>query len=150
MLRDLTDPSLVRLKIQADNWEDAVRKAAAPLVETGRIKESYIDDIIEGVHQYGPYIVLTKNVALPHARPEAGALQDAIGIATLETPVYFGNKDNDPVRYLFCLSATDDMKHLAGLAQLAEFLDDRTFLDMLDQAENASQVMTWLEEHEDF
>ena len=58
----------------------------------------------------GPYIVITKHVALPHARPEAGALESAIGIATLKHPVKFGNKDNDPVKYLFCLSATDNIK----------------------------------------
>lgn len=145
MLRELTDPGLVSLNIQAENWQDAVRKAAQPLVDQSRIRESYVDDIIQGVNEYGPYIVLAKNVALPHARPEAGALVDAIGIATLKTPVYFGNRDNDPVKYLFCLSATDDEKHLAGLAQLAELLDDRKFLDMLDQATSADQIMDYLD-----
>ncbi len=146
MLKELTDKSLIRLGIHAENWEDAIRQAAAPLVETERIRESYVDDIIEGVRQYGPYIVLTKNVALPHARPEAGALHDAIGIATLDTPVYFGNEANDPVRYLFCLSATDDQKHLEGLAQLAQLLESSEFLDRLGACNDEQEVMDCIEE----
>ena len=43
---------------------------------------SYIDDIIVGAKESGPYFVLAQHVALPHARPEAGALESAIGVAT--------------------------------------------------------------------
>nr|AMK55833.1 PTS sugar transporter subunit IIB [Faecalibaculum rodentium] len=145
MLRELTDTKLMKLGIRAIDWQDAIRQAAQPLVDQSRIRESYVEDIIQGVRDYGPYIVLTKNVALPHARPEAGALQDAIGIATLETPVNFGNRDNDPVKYLFCLSATDDEKHLAGLAQLAELLEDRNFLNILDHARTPDEIIAYLD-----
>lgn len=148
MLRELTDTNLMKLGIQATDWQDAIRQAAQPLVDQSRIRESYVEDIIQGVRDYGPYIVLTKNVALPHARPEAGALRDAIGIATLKTPVYFGNKDNDPVKYLFCLSATDDEKHLDGLAQLAQLLENRDFLDELDHASNPAEIIAYLDKLE--
>ena len=57
MLKDLLDERLIQLHVHADGWEDAIRKAAAPLVETGKVKESYVDDIVKGVHEYGPYIV---------------------------------------------------------------------------------------------
>ena len=80
--------------------------------------------MITGVKENGPYIVLTKHVALPHARPESGALESAIGIATLKTPVVFGNEANDPVKYLFCLSAKDNMEHLNARAELAVMLED--------------------------
>ena len=113
-------------------------------METGKVKESYVDDIVKGVHEYGPYIVITKHVALPHARPESGALECAIGITTLDTPVEFGNKDNDPVSYLFCLSATDNNKHLQALADLSELLEDEAFYKMLDTAKNSHEVYDYL------
>ncbi|MDD7681333.1 MAG: PTS sugar transporter subunit IIA [Stecheria intestinalis] len=144
MLKDLLDERLIQLHVHADGWEDAIRKAAAPLVETGKVKESYVDDIVKGVHEYGPYIVITKHVALPHARPESGALECAIGITTLDTPVEFGNKDNDPVSYLFCLSATDNSKHLQALADLSELLEDEGFYRMLDAAKNSHEVYDYL------
>ena len=77
MLKDLVNEKLIKLQIEASDWEDAVRKAAQPLVDEGKVKTSYVDDIIKGVKEMGPYIVLTKHVALPHARPESGALESA-------------------------------------------------------------------------
>lgn len=144
MLKDLTDTSLIRLNIEADDWQTAIRKAAQPLVDQKKVKAAYVDEIINGVLEMGPYIVITKHVALPHARPEAGALESAIGIATLKHPVKFGNKDNDPVKYLFCLSATDNIKHLNALAELAGLFEEKAFFDLLDQATTPDEIMEYL------
>lgn len=103
MLKDLTSENLIKLNIEATEWEDAVRKAAQPLLDAGKVKQSYVDDIIVGAKESGPYFVLAQHVALPHARPEAGALESAIGIATLKTPVEFGSEANDPVKYFILL-----------------------------------------------
>ena len=83
-------------------------------------------------------------MALPHARPEAGALESAIGIATLKTPVEFGSEANDPVKYLFCLSARNNTEHLEALADLAERLEDENFFKMLDNATGAEEVLAYL------
>lgn len=144
MLKDLTDTSLIRLNIEADDWQTAIRKAAQPLVDHKKVKAAYVDEIINGVLEMGPYIVITKHVALPHARPEAGALESAVGIATLKHPVKFGNKDNDPVKYLFCLSATDNIKHLNALAELAGLFEEKAFFDLLDQANTPEEIMEYL------
>jgi mannitol/fructose-specific phosphotransferase system IIA component (Ntr-type) len=144
MLKDLTNEKLIRLNIDAKDWEDAVRKSAQPLIDEGYCKQTYVDSMIDGVKELGPYIVLTPHVALPHARAESGALKTGIGIATLSKPVEFGNKDNDPVKYLFCLSATDNTKHLNALAELAGLFEDSAFFDMLDHAENAEEIIRYL------
>ena len=135
MLKDLTSENLIRLNIEATDWEDAVRKAAQPLLEAGKVKQSYIDDIIVGAKESGPYFVLAQHVALPHARPEAGALESAIGV---------GSEANDPVKYLFCLSARNNTEHLDALADLAERLEDQEFFKMLDQATDPKEVLDYL------
>lgn len=144
MLKDMTNEKLIKLDIQATDWEDAIRKAAQPLVDEGKAELSYVNDMIVGVKENGPYIVLTKHVALPHARPESGALESAIGIATLKTPIEFGNEANDPVKYLFCLSATDNSQHLNALAELAGMLEDQEFFNLLDCAKDAKEIMNYI------
>lgn len=145
MLNKLCSASLIRLQIEADDWQTAIREAALPLVENNKVTKGYVDEIVKSVIENGPYIVITKHVALPHARPEAGALESAIGIATLKQPVKFGNKDNDPVKYVFCLSATDNVKHLDALAQLAGLFEQKDFFDLLDQARDAQEIMNYLD-----
>lgn len=144
MLKDLLNEELILLNINASDWEDAIRKAAQPLVDEKKVTESYVDDIIVGVKNNGPYIVLTEHVALPHARPESGALESAIGVATLKTPVEFGNEANDPVKYLFTLSAKDSSQHLSTLSELAGLFEDKGFFNLLDNSNNPKEIMEYI------
>lgn len=144
MLKDLLNEELILLNIDASDWEDAIRKAAQPLVDEKKVTESYVDDIIVGVKNNGPYIVLTEHVALPHARPESGALESAIGVATLKTPVEFGNEANDPVKYLFTLSAKDSSQHLNALSELAGLFEDKGFFNLLDNSNNPKEIMEYI------
>ena len=144
LLKDLLSEELILLNIDASDWEDAIRKAAQPLVAEKKVTESYVDDIIVGVKNNGPYIVLTEHVALPHARPESGALESAIGVATLKTPVEFGNEANDPVKYLFTLSAKDSSQHLSALSELASLFEDKGFFNLLDNSNNPKEIMEYI------
>ncbi len=144
LLKDLLSEELILLNIDASDWEDAIRKAAQPLVAEKKVTESYVDDIIVGVKNNGPYIVLTEHVALPHARPESGALESAIGVATLKTPVEFGNEANDPVKYLFTLSAKDSSQHLSALSELASLFEDKEFFNLLDNSNNPKEIMEYI------
>lgn len=144
MLKDLTNEKLIKLRIQAKDWEDAIRQAAKPLVDEGKAKQSYVEDMINGIKEVGPYIVLTKHVALPHARPESGALESAIGITVLKEPIVFGSKDNDPVKYIFSLSAIDNEKHLVAMAELVELLNDDAFYNLLSHAIEPKEIIKYL------
>lgn len=133
--------SLVLLDVEASNWQDAIRKAAQPLVDNGKVTPGYVDDIIAGVNELGPYIVITEHVALPHARPESGALESAVGIVTLKDPVEFGSAENDPVKFLFPLSAKDNESHLGALQSLVELLSDPDFFTQLESAATPKDVV---------
>ncbi|MEG1462732.1 PTS sugar transporter subunit IIA [Anaerorhabdus sp.] len=144
MLKDMVSENLINLKIEATDWQDAIRKAAKPLVDANKIKESYVDGIIRAVHEMGPYFVLTKHVALAHSRPEDGVIEGAIGIATLATPIEFGNQDNDPVKYIFTLSAVDNNAHLSALSDLAGLLEQQEFYDLLDQSKCPKEILDYI------
>ncbi len=47
----------ILLQVQADTWEEALVKSGELLVKSGYIKKGYIDKTIEGVKEFGPYIV---------------------------------------------------------------------------------------------
>lgn len=148
MLSDLISESLIRLKVNAENWEDAVRKSASALLENDKITAPYVDAMISTAKEAGPYIVVTKHVALPHAKPEAGAKETAMGIAVLEHPIEFGNKGNDPVKYVFSLSAVDNESHLQAMAELLELLENQEFYSVLDKASSPEEIMSFIRNHE--
>ncbi|MBL1225099.1 PTS sugar transporter subunit IIA [Enterococcus sp. BWR-S5] len=148
MLSEMINEEFIQLKIEVNDWEDAVRQSAKPLIKGGKITEGYVDKIIEIAHDTGPYIVITKHVALPHAPSEFGALGLAMGITTLKKPVVFGNQANDPVKYLFCMSATDSEAHLESMAELVDLLSNESFYHLLDSAASADEILTYIKKIE--
>lgn len=148
MLSDITNETLIKLNVPAKDWEDAIRQSASVLVENNKVTEAYVDAMVNTAKESGPYIVITKHVALPHARPEAGSKEISIGIATLETPVEFGNDDNDPVKYVFCLSAIDNNSHLRAMSELVELFEMDEFFKTLDTAKDPKEVMDFIKAHE--
>ena len=143
-LKEMVKKELIRLDIDAENWEDAIRKAYEPMVNAHFITQNYVEDTIRSVRVIGPYIVITKHVALPHVKPESGAISTALGIGVLRHPVVFGNADNDPVKYIFSLSAIDNHTHLCAMAELLEFFNQKEFFTMLDHAKSADEIMHYL------
>lgn len=148
VLSEITTTDLIQLNVEATNWEEAIRKATKVLVNENKASPSYIDGMIRIAKETGPYIVITKNVALPHARPEDGAKEVAISIATLKKPIRFGNLDNDPVKYIIGLSAIDNQTHLTAMSELAELLEQEKFYEALDNAKDPQEIMKYIKNFE--
>ena len=114
----------VKCSVSAENWEEAVRAAGKLLLENGSIKESYIRRCVDTVKTEGPYMVLTKGIALAHTRPGDDVLEEAISVVSLKYPVEFGHKDNDPVKLVFLLAALNANSHIGALMELAQKLSE--------------------------
>ena len=147
MLKDLTDTSLIRLNIEADDWQTAIRKAAQPTCGSQKSKSSLCKMKSSMVYWRWDLILSLPNMwQLPHGKTRRlGARRKCrLVLLQFEHPVKFGNKDNDPVKYLFCLSATDNIKHLNALAELAGLFEEKAFFDLLDQANTPEEIMEYL------
>ena len=114
------------------------------MVREGCVLREYVDECIR---MSSRYMVITKHVALPHAKPEAGALSCAMGIGVLKNPVSFGVPENDPVKYIFALSAVNNSSHLGAMAELVQLFNDSAFFRMLDTVSTPSEVMEYIRRH---
>ena len=130
----------VRALISARNWQDAVQIAGQLLVNTGSIKQSYVDAMEKVIHDLGPYAVIAPGIVLLHARPEDGVNEPCFGLVTLATPVPFGHTQNDPVDLVFVLGATDKNSHIQALQRLAGLLSDPSSLAKLRASINDDQL----------
>ncbi len=97
-----------------------------PFLEADVVTEKYVETILKIYEETGPYIVITENIALPHATVESGAKDVAIGFMRLKTPVTSGHR-TDPVKYLFPLSAKNNQAHIELLSELANLLGNPDF-----------------------
>ncbi|MCU5775284.1 PTS sugar transporter subunit IIA [Erwiniaceae bacterium BAC15a-03b] len=126
------------------DWQSAIRQAGQPLIDRGVIRESYVQSIIKQKEQLGPYFVIAPRIALPHARPEEGALALGLSLLKLKQGINFDSEENDPVDVIFMFSAPDSNSHIEMISQLAELLSDEEVMAQLYQAQNQQQLIELL------
>ena len=143
-LLDMVRENIIRLNIEAENWEEAVRLSYEPLLDGGFITQKYIDETVRIMNTVGPYVVITKHIALLHTKPESGTISCAMGIGVLEKPINFGSIEHDPIKYIFSLSAIDNHTHLCAMAELLELFNDDNFFLTLDNATNSSEIIKYI------
>lgn len=140
MIQDILLDSDIQIKMKAASWEESIINVSQPLLNRGIIKESYIDAMIESVKEFGPYIVLAPHFALAHARPDDGANEVGLSIATLEKGVNFGNLDNDPVTVIFCLSAIDSHSHLNIMKEIINLINDPKKIELISSISTVEEL----------
>lgn len=131
MFKELIDKQRVVFADKFDSWEDAIRAAAQPLLRDGAIKESYIGDMIASVNQYGPYIVIAPDVAMPHAQGGNGVNETAISFMKVNHAVHFSESSEHDARLIFVLASVDNDSHLGMLQALVAAISDDDVLEKL-------------------
>ncbi|PLR81650.1 PTS sugar transporter subunit IIA [Bacillus canaveralius] len=133
---------LISLDVEAESAEAAIRSAGALLVEENIVEERYVDAMVKGFQDIGPYIVLAPSIAIPHARPEHGVLQQSVSLVRLKIPVKFGHPTNDPVQLVCAISGIDSTSHIGMLQSLASVLGDKTKLEIILSSNNKEEIIS--------
>jgi ascorbate PTS system EIIA or EIIAB component len=139
----LNDEKIQYLENVSD-WKEAIQVAGRPLLNEGAISQQYIDVIIQQKQDIGPYFVIAPRIAMPHARPEQGAIKLGLSIVKLATPVKFDADENDPVDAIFMFSAPDSNSHIEMISQLAEVLSDDETMSRLFNSRNKEELIAIL------
>lgn len=120
----------VQICEKADDWRDAVKISVLPLERGGYVESRYKDGIIENIEKLGPYIVIADHIALPHARPEQGAIETQISITLFRQDFEFEGRET-PARLFVTLAAKDNEKHLDALSKISELLSDEEVVEQI-------------------
>ena len=124
MLKEsLIENNSLKLNQSAADWKAAIKIGTDLLERAGTIEPRYYDTIISNIEKMGPYIILAPGLAMPHARPEEGVIKTSFALVTLKEPVVFEGED-EPVSVLITLAGSDSDKHMEGLMEITQTLDD--------------------------
>lgn len=115
-------PEAIEVGVHASDWREAVLAAGDLLSRLGIAEPRYGPAMVATAERLGPYIVVAPGLAIPHSRPEDGALRSGLCLITLKEPVCFGNAANDPVRVVVAIASADANSHVEALAELAPVL----------------------------
>lgn len=140
-LSELLPGRRIKLDVQVNTWQDAIREAGKLLHDSDAVTPEYIEAMVKVAEELGPYIVIAPGIALPHAATKAGAKETALSLIKLATPINFGNPDNDPVRLVFGLAAIDKKAHMVALQTLARLFMSKDLVTQLFNADNINAVI---------
>ncbi|CAI1533662.1 PTS mannitol transporter subunit IIA [Serratia proteamaculans] len=130
----------ISIKDNAKDWQQAVDYSMAALLEKGYVTYRYIDEIKKSTLENGPYYILAPLVAMPHARPECGAIKTGLSLTLLKNVVTFGD-DKEPVKLLIGLSAADSDEHIGAIQALSEIFCEESQIEALLNATTERQLM---------
>ncbi len=139
MLQNLIE-NRIEFISDCESWESAIKHGADKLLKEGYISQSYVDQMIANVHEFGPYIILADGVAMPHARPEAGALKTGMSFLKVENGISFPETDV-PVRLFFTLASVDSNAHLEAMMELADLLVDDESVEKLLKVNTKEELL---------
>ncbi len=128
----------------AENWQDAIKISVLPLEQSGYVESRYKDGIIENIEKLGPYIIIADHIALPHARPEQGAIDTQIGITLFRKDIEFDGRKTT-ARLFVTLAAKDNNSHLDALMQISELLSDEDEVDKILAAPDVQTLYHYFE-----
>jgi PTS system ascorbate-specific IIA component len=135
------DQASIRTQVAAADWQAAITLAGDALVAGGVTTDDYTAEMIAAVDKLGPYIVIAPGLAIAHSRPSPAVLRAGLSWVTLDQPVSFGHKKNDPVSLVIGLAAPDHEGHLEMMQALASVLMNADLLAALKAADSPAEVL---------
>lgn len=96
--------------------------------------------MVANYREFGPYFVIAPGLAMPHARPEQGAMEAQFSLIRLREPVAFNHAENDPVQVVLGLSATSSERHIQLIQHMVTLLADDSNLHTLMNSRDPEQL----------
>ena len=132
----------IQIVDSVSDWKQAVTLSAQPLLAKGAITEDYINAIFNSHQELGPYYVLAPGLAMPHARPEQGAIKNGLSLLHIKQGVSFDADENDPIYVVIMLCALSGEEHINMITALAEIFSDDQRLSALLEASSMEAIQS--------
>ena len=138
---NLLSKERIEMDYPAKDWEDAIRCAGKLLYDTNTVTEQYVEEMVSSVKKHGPYIVVCKGMALPHADCSKGAIKEAASFVRLKTPIEFGSVYNDPVRYVIGMSIKSAESINQAIYDMMKIFGDENNMNKFDSLPDEQAVL---------
>ena len=132
----------IQIVDSVNDWKQAITLSAQPLLAKGAITEDYIKAIFNSHQELGPYYVLAPGLAMPHARPEQGAIKNGLSLLHIKQGVSFDADENDPIYVVIMLCALSGEEHINMITALAEIFSDDERLAALLEASSMEAIQS--------
>lgn len=134
---------LIKLNLEAENWEKALEKTCDILEKYGYVSNQYKEKLINLTKEIGPYYIITKNIAIPHLRPEEGVLKEGFSFFRFKTPIKFNNEKE--IKYFIYILSLNSDKHIEQLSYIVELIENKNiFLEIENGIIKEKEILKYI------
>lgn len=132
MLNELITKERIQVVDSIGDWKEAIALASVPLIKENVFGDDYVQAMINGVQEFGPYIVLADEFALPHASSQGDVKEIAISVLVTKEAVDMKGK---PVKVFMVLATVDNESHLKALSALSDIIGNDDDLALIKEGD---------------
>lgn len=146
-LSELLPIEMIEFGKDATTWKESISKSAELLLNKSYIEERYISAMINKIECNGPYMVLARGFAVPHAGVDDGGKKTGFSLIKLNHNVDY-NSPLGGVQFVCCLSVTDMTSHLRAFFSLVNLLQNEKFYRKMLECKTPKSLHKLIEEYE--
>ena len=129
---------IVKVLDNVNDYKEAIKITCDILQKRDSINDSYYEAILNKIDEFGSYFCIAPKIAMPHARPEDGALKTDLCLLKLNKPVDFLGKE---VSLFFIFCSVDSSSHLEIMQKVAKVCMDQNKLNTILNLNNEKEIM---------
>lgn len=138
MLKNILD-NHIQIIENVSSWEEAVYISGKTLIEKNKIDIKYLDEVIKNIKEIGPYVVLTEDIAMPHARPNGYVYESSLALLKVNSGIkILGSNEN--VRLIFLLAAKDNNSHIEIIQELTTLFNDEEKIKSILNCKSVEEI----------
>lgn len=148
-LYELLNKEHIIIDLDCKDYKQAIQVGGQLLLEHGEIEEEYIDAMIENIEKNGPYFVISKGFAIPHADTDRGVKKVGMSLIRLKDPIFFKDEKVGKIEFVCCLSAIDAEQHKKALFNLINILEEKSFKEAIKKCSSAEEMAQIIRKYEE-
>lgn len=135
--------------LEADSYEDAIRKMSAKLVKAGLVSPEYPDQVIAREENFPMGLVLADfNIGIPHTEAEY-VNQTVVSVATLAHPVKVHSmidpSETLDVKMMFMIAVSDPKGQVTILRELMRLFQNQSLMQRIMSERSTTEIYKLLE-----
>lgn len=135
----------ILLDLEADTMEEVLNCAGKLLENNGYIHHSYTCDLVESFENYGVYMMIDENVAIPHTKNKGNVIKTGFSFLRLKKPVYFEGK---PLSMFFTFCTVNNKEHLEALILIADVMKSQSLKTAISTLKTPEEILALLRGYE--
>lgn len=131
-------PQFIRLIGNKVDWQDAIRLATEPLLQSSDVNQDYLDTILKNTASKSNYSFLGSRIAIPHTTSDHGILQDGFGFSVFKQAIKFPTGQN--ISIIVPIAILNTNKHLRAIEQLTSIASDDGLVNKIISASDTESI----------